>query len=52
MPDTSLPVAFVNFDPEYEYAHMIKCPESCERCRACWNLKALNKNVLLSMKRR
>jgi len=48
MPKKPFPKAFVRgyvFIPAGDY---IICPGSCEGCRACWNLKELKRNVVLS----
>lgn len=48
LPDLSLPIAFVKSCKEHRAVDYITCPGNCESCRVCWNLKELNKNVLLS----
>lgn len=47
IPNIDLPLAFIDSYNETRSTNYLKCHGECESCRACWNLKKLNKNIML-----
>ncbi len=48
LPKKRMPIGFMQNNKETRVKNAITCPNSCEQCRCCWDLKILKKNVVFN----